>query len=154
MATLSRLNESHVSKPSTPPEWMTRATTILSLKILNLLLPPERQLLSVPRGDTERSSYTLSETAGSFLDIVCLILSFSAIPRSDCSRSSSLSPANGDGSTLSIMPSSLSGEENFQARLCPPRHWHYTLQILSSPILRKLFKACFSVPLIYWNAQK
>lgn len=71
---LSRLDETHVPNPSTPPEWMTRATTVLSLRVLNLLLPQKHQLIAAQHGDTERSRYTLSSSAGSFLDIVCSIL--------------------------------------------------------------------------------
>lgn len=74
LAMLSRLDETHAPNPSTPPEWMTRATTVLSFRILNLLLPPEHQFLSVQHRDAERSRYTLSPKASSFLEIVCSIL--------------------------------------------------------------------------------
>lgn len=52
---------------------MNRATTVLTLRLLNHLLPQEQQLLSIQHEGSARSAYKLSSKAGNFLDIVCFI---------------------------------------------------------------------------------
>ncbi|KAE9397109.1 hypothetical protein BT96DRAFT_996074 [Gymnopus androsaceus JB14] len=64
-ALLARLDQYHSLHPSTPPKWMMRATTILTVGIVNILLAPGQEIL--PWSMT-RSSYTLSPKASHFME--------------------------------------------------------------------------------------